>query len=127
MSYDLYFWKQMPACKDTPGAIVQAFHEGGSATDQLEQLDINAFVARVQAVFPGSELETYRHPETGEFRQLILDPEDTDWVVLVGWSNKHIEVESHGAPGETLNLFIDIAIEFDCPLYDPQTGVRYVG
>jgi hypothetical protein len=43
----------------------------------------------------------------------------------VTWSDRHVRVECSGMEGEDMNRFIDIAEEFGCRLYDPQTRTRY--
>ncbi|MFI4860419.1 MAG: hypothetical protein ACIAXF_07035 [Phycisphaerales bacterium JB063] len=124
MSYDLWFWKQKPDCVDQPGSIVTAIAQDGDYGSVCE-IDMDSLLGAVILKFPA--IEQHANPQTGKLRQLILDPKDQDWMLLVGWPSHHLEVESHGAPGEILNVFIDICWEYECPLYDPQTGTRYTG
>ena len=124
MSYDLWFWNQQEDCETAPGDIACALGEPKSV-EGLIGIDMSAFTKSIIAEFP--EIEQYHHPETGDLRQLILEAEDKSWAVLCGWDDNHFAVESHSAPGDILNRFIDVAWGFDCKLYDPQTGTRYEG
>lgn len=122
MSYDLWFWKEAADCSLGPADIANEL-ACGKKVPGLEMLDLEKVTGRIVEVFP--LIEIHRNPETGELRQLILDPADTDWVVLVAGDDFHFCVESHTAPGDILNQFIDLALEFECPLHDPQSGKRY--
>ena len=128
MSYDLWFWNQADGVTKKPGEIVLELSEAGADGQETEvsgliPLEIEGLIRRIIEEFP--EIEQHRNPETGELRQLILDPAETDWVLLVEWEDTYFQLESHSAPGSILNQFIDIGLEFGCRLYDPQTGTRY--
>ncbi len=125
MSYDLYFWRQTPDCTAKPQEVLERL-EASYKPDVpgLVRLNIPRFLARLREVLP----EIYENRTTDPDLPLQLIWKDKDGnVFLVYWSDIHVSIESHGVDGEILNKTIDVALEFDCRLYDPQTGVRYEG
>ncbi len=121
MSYDLYFWKQTTACLSAPENVIQRFLEG-QAVEGIEPLPVELVIARIKNEFPGiaeERLETSDCPV-----QLIWDdPSNGCFIALP--CQQYLCIEAHQATGEVLNRLIDLANEFDCPLYDPQTNKRY--
>lgn len=114
MSYDLWFWRQSRKCRHRPATVVQRVCEGGELQG-VAKLDFNAIRDRFAEVFPGMKDSLY-DAGTHYFNldvyppfafQIISSPPETEEVT------------------EMLNSIIDIAAEFDCSLYDPQTGERY--
>ncbi len=125
MSYDLWFWNQSTKLKKAPEDIVEEFVEG-KTVEGIKSLEIDKILGQIIEEFPDAEKEHQK--ESGELVQIVIDRNKTeDWIILVEWSGQYLCVESHGAPGEVLNQFIDISLEFGCRLYDPQTGTRYDG
>ena len=116
MSYDLLFWKQKPTCTSTPLSIYEALMEE-HAVDDLETIPAAEFISRVHQQFPG----------------IVTDGGLTYWdggqrgMFEVYSSGKHVHFCCRQLSGEDMNTLIDIAAEFDCPLYDPQTSTRYDG
>mgnify|MGYP001816391924 CR=1 FL=1 len=41
-------------------------------------------------------------------------------------THQFFRVDCYGMNGEDMNKFIDVANEFDCPLYDPQVALQLV-
>ena len=114
MSYDLWFWNQSSNCRHRPETVVQRVCEGGQLTG-LVPIELDAIKTRIAEAFPGFK-ENIFDAETYYFTidlyppyafQIVSTPPETDDVV------------------EMLNRIIDIAVEFDCRLYDPQTGERF--
>lgn len=125
MSYDLYFWRQEPECSLSPAEIVGRLEESNTPDiPGLAHLDTARLIVRLREVLP----EIYENQTTDpDFPlQLIWEDKD-DNAFLVHWSEIHVSIESHGVDGEILNKIIDVALEFGCRLYDPQTDVRYDG
>ncbi len=121
MSYDLYFWKQTPGCRASPDAIIERFSESKSV-DGVLPIDVSAVIARLKSEFPAIAENLLQLPECPV--QLIWEHE-TDGCFIALPCTTYLCIESHGASSEILNRLIDIAHEFDCPLYDPQTNERY--
>ena len=116
MSYDLDFWRYK---HDAGGnANHQDIYErlsDGQRIDVLEELPIDEIMKRVNEVF-----------STGGWKKL----DDLNWASENGafqlyTTSQLFRVDCYGMDGNDVNKFIDIASEFDCPLYDPQVGERY--
>lgn len=114
MSYDMWFWKQSSDCCLTPEDIIEKLCEG----DQLEglfELNFNKIKDRIKlefAEFDGQMFDAETHYFTLDIYtpfafQIISTPPNNDAVI------------------DMLNRIIDIAHEFECLLYDPQSGERY--
>jgi hypothetical protein len=116
MSYDLAFWKQKPTCKTPPSSIYRSLL-AGTAVDELEIIPTAKFVARIHQRFPGivedGGLVFWEGGKQGFFEMYSSD--------------RHVHFCCREMPGEEMNAFIDIAAEFQCPLYDPQDDKRYGG
>ena len=116
MSYDLAFWKQRPTCTASPSQIHGELLDG-RAVDGLETIPTDEFVARVHQCFHGIVSEgglTYW--EGGERGMFELYS-----------SGQHVHFCCRDMEGEEMNALIDIAAEFECPLYDPQVDTRFDG
>jgi hypothetical protein len=77
---------------------------------------------------PGVRLdsqETYERLSNGDLpiEQMM---EKVRQAFSEGWT-QFFRVDCGRMTGEEMNVFIDIGIEFGCPLYDPQTGQRFEG
>ena len=113
MSYDLNFWKQDPDLAIDPQSVYERLC-GGEVVEGLEDLPLEQIMARFTEVF-----------SDGWKR---VDP--SNWELLQGafqvsTTPQSFRVDCWGLTGEVMNQFIDIGLEFSCPLYDPQTGVRF--
>ncbi|CAD73707.1 hypothetical protein RB4304 [Rhodopirellula baltica SH 1] len=123
MSYDLYFWKQTSDCTLAPDVVIQRFSESQSV-DGIVPMDTAAVIARLKAEFPTIAENPLGLDECSV--QLVWEHE-TDGCFIALPCTTYLCIESHGASNEILNRLIDIANEFKCPLYDPQTNERYAG
>lgn len=114
MSYDLAFWKQKPSCTTLPANIYRSLLDG-SPVEGLEAIPTAEFVARVHRAFPGivedGALVFWEGGKRGFFEMYS--------------SGQHIHFCCRQMSGEDMNAFIDIAADFQCPLYDPQDDKRY--
>jgi hypothetical protein len=118
MSHDLDFWRY----KDNTNQEHQKTYEAlsdGETLDTVEELPIEKMKQRVADLFSKGwerldemtwEAES---DERGSF-QLFTTPQ-------------FFRVDCYGMEGEDMNHFIDIGLEFDCPLYDPQEEQRFGG
>lgn len=114
MSYDLWFWKQSKACRHRPDTVARRVCEGGTLTGVAE-LDLDAIEARIAETFPGYKNGMY-DKKTRYFTFDRYPPHAFQVVSNPPETNKQMEM---------LNTLIDVASEFGCSLYDPQTGERY--
>jgi hypothetical protein len=116
MSYDLTFWKQKPDCTAPPSSIYRELLDG-RAVDGLETIPTDEFVARIHQHFPGittdGGLTFWEGGRRGMFELYS--------------SGQHVHLCCREMSGDDMNKFIDIAAEFDCPLYDPQDDRRFDG
>jgi len=116
MSYDLDFWKYQPGVVLSHQEVYEKL-SNGSAVDGLEEIPIPKILKRVNEVFSLAGWrkidDAHWESEKGSF-EIYTTPQ-------------FLRVDCYSMAGEDMNLFIDIATEFGCPLYDPQTGERFDG
>jgi hypothetical protein len=115
MGYDLDFWKYKPHVSMDHQHVCERL-SNGEYVEGLEELPITESIERVEAVFSGDwkRLDDVTWESSSGFFQLYTTP-------------LFFRVDCYGMIGEDMNKFIDIAAEFDCPLYDPQVGQRFDG
>ena len=89
----------------------------GRAVESLETIPTAAFVARVHQKFPGiienGGLVFWEGGKRGMFELYSSD--------------QHVHFCCRQMSGDDMNALIDIAADFQCPLYDPQDDKRYDG
>jgi hypothetical protein len=116
MSYDLTFWKQKPTCTASPSHIYGELMEG-RAVDGLETIPTAEFIQRIHQRFPGittdGGLTFWEGGNRGMFELYSSD--------------RHVHVCCRQMSGDDMNTLIDVAAEFECPLYDPQEDRRFDG
>lgn len=117
MSYDLNFWKQKAGVKLDPQVVYEKLSDG-KRVKGLETLPIDQILTRFQEVFAkGWEqldpLNWERKRSKGSF-QIFTTPQ-------------YFRVDCYGMSGEDMNKIVDIGLDFDCPLFDPQVGKRFDG
>jgi hypothetical protein len=113
MSYDLNFWKQQPGSTLDPQGVYERLSEG-ELVEGLEDLPIERIMTRIAETF------------TAEWERLgPNDWESSQGSFQVSTTPQSFRVDCYGLTGEVMNLIIEIGQEFGCPLYDPQTGVRF--
>ena len=116
MSYDLTFWKQKPTCTGSPSQICRELAEG-RAVDGLEVIPTAEIIARIHHRFPGittdGGLTLWEGGKRGMFELYS--------------SNQHIHFCCRQMSDDDMNTLIDVAAEFECPLYDPQEDKRFDG
>lgn len=113
MSYGLSFWR----CK--PGVTLdhQDVYErlsNSERVDGVEDIPIDVMLDRISQSFSDwdrLDRVTFDGGDHGGF-QLFTTPQ-------------FLRVDCHQMDGEDMDRFIDLAAEFECCLYDPQTGQRY--
>jgi hypothetical protein len=113
MSYDLDFWRYKPGIKLDNRFVYDSLCEG-IVVEGLEDLPIAELIDRVRNEFSDwQRLDevTFDGGDRGGF-QLYTTPQ-------------FFRVDCYGMAGEDMNRLIEIAHEFQCPLYDPQVDQRY--
>jgi hypothetical protein len=115
MGYDLSFWKQQPAIELDPQNVYERLSEE-ERVEGLEDLPIGPILERIAEVFADGWERLDEHnweSDRGAFQ--------------VSTTPQSFRIDCYGLEGEDMNLFIDVGNEFECPLYDPQTSVRFDG
>jgi hypothetical protein len=120
LAYDLVFWLQdQVATSDEASLAYEALCEQRPVLGLLP-FPVEEFLARLATVFP----DAVREPN-GEREWVVWESNNSDASFQVEWSPVHVLatlrplVEDHG------NRLIEIAAEFNAPLYDPQIGERF--
>jgi hypothetical protein len=116
MSYDLVFWKQTSDCTKSPSQVHLLLLDGAEP-EGLLTIPVESLLDRVREVFPG----------VAEDGGLVFWEGGDRGMFEVGWSPRHILFCCRDLDGDDMNRLIDIAHEFECSLYDPQTGTRFSG
>lgn len=114
MSYQLVFWRQ-DSTAAAPEEIYSRLCNKGSA-DGLLSIDIDEIVRHVLERFPSALLRDGCVDYTAENGAFSLEISPFFFLVT-----------TYGMDGEDMNWFIDLAVQYGCRLYDPQTKVRYEG
>jgi hypothetical protein len=127
MSYFLSFWKQTSECRRSPKQIEDLLLEDPKrqALDGLEPLDTWRIAARFSEFFP--EIVDNRFSKSTELAQSEWESQDGTRSFVIDWYSLHFGIQCCTATTDELNRAIDVAIEFGCRLFDPQTGIRYEG
>lgn len=116
MSRHLAFWKYDDGIYYDNQQVYEEVCCDGKSLKGLFELPVNDILGRVNEVFSNYEkLDEYNYESTdGDFTVIV-----TEQAVLFdcSWS----------LPEPELNKIIDIMLEFDCPLYDPQISMRFDG
>lgn len=110
----MWFWKQSKTYVLAPGDIVEQICEG-KELEGLYELDFVKIQERIQKEFPEFEKNMF-DAGTHYFTIDIYLPFAFQIVSTPPTNHDVIHM---------LNRIIDIAKEFECPLYDPQSNVRY--
>ena len=114
MTRDLVFWKQKPGCTLPAAGIYRALLDG-SVIEDLETMPAAQFLERIEQRFPGLAREG----------GLVRGKRGTAGTFELLSSNQHVRIRCHRLSGADINTIIDAALEFGCPLYDPQEDKRF--
>jgi hypothetical protein len=110
MTYDLAMFKPLAGHSHAPTEVYEQLCEG-ERVDTLEDLSLDPIMASVKDRFPGAVEQLYEW----NWRR-------NDESLIITWSPQHVHFECHTPSKDTLARLIQIAADFDCLLYDPQTG-----
>lgn len=116
VSYDLSFWSQKAELGIEP-AEIQTRLLDGVRIDDVADLPIEDMRGKTAAAFSDwarVDEDMWERDGNGAAPafQLFTTPQ-------------FFHVTCYGLEGEDMNRFIDVAAEFGCPLFDPQTGERF--
>jgi hypothetical protein len=115
MSYDLNFWKYKERIYLDNQDVYERL-SNGDTVDGLEKLPIAKILQRVNSEFAD-----------GWEKLDELNWESKKGAFQIFATDHFFRIDCYDMESEDMNKFIDIANEFDCPLYDPQVGKRYDG
>ena len=112
MSYDLDFWKYKPGVSLDHQTTYERLSTG-EFVNGLEDLPIQTMVERLSQVL-------------SDWERLDENTWESDrGIIQVCTTRQFFRVDcSHGMETDDLNKIIEVAAEFECPLYDPQVGQR---
>jgi hypothetical protein len=119
VSYDLVFWRQAGPVAEPPAAIYRDLLEGRQV-DGLLELEVDGFLRAILERFP----DAVREPN-GSAEWICWSAPDAHGSFQAEWSAQHVIVFCRWLSNEDMNRLIDIALEHDCRLYDPQTDERF--
>lgn len=113
MGRQLVFWKNTESIYPDSHKVYEKICSEENIS-RLENLDINKILGRVSDVFSDWYiLDEYNfESENGSF-------------TVETYENAVLFECSESMDYSSLNKIIDIMLEFDCPLYDPQINVRF--
>ncbi len=114
MSYDLVFWKQVSECTDPPSRI-HGLLLAGVMPDGVEEIPVEKLLGRVREAFT----------DVIEVVGLAFWDGGDRGMFEVRWSPCHIHFCCRELGADEMNRLIEIAHEFECPLYDPQVDTRF--
>ena len=119
MSYDLLFWKQEAGLTLDPADVLSSIAEDKPIVG-LAGLPIREWTEAVLKAFPDA-----REEPNGSREWITWTSRDEAKSFQMEWSPVHVWVTCRPLNIDIANRFIDIASEFGCLLYDPQTGERF--
>jgi len=119
VSYDLVFWKQVPARSEDPRAVYESLATNEPSATVIE-FPVEDFLTAVVSSFAGS----VREPN-GAGERIVWENPDGKGMFEIEWSPRHIQVGLRPLDGDTANRIIDIAAGLGAPLYDPQNDERF--
>lgn len=116
MSYDLNFWKYKEGVYlDNQSVYEQVSEE--QIIEGLEDLPIENIAKDIANAFKDWNQisdDTFENPKGKGAFQIMTTPQ-------------FVRIDCYGMGGEDMNRFIDVMLEYDCPLYDPQVPQRFDG
>lgn len=116
MSYELDFWRQDEDATADPSTVYEQLLEGNSVPGIL--------------VLPTDSMRERVRQEFADWLQLdadtwAKDERETAPGFQLFTTPYLFRVDCYGLAGADMNRFIDVALEFECPLFDPQTRERF--
>jgi hypothetical protein len=119
VSYDLAFWQQHDSEARSPRELYELFLARQPVAG-IPELPIEAFLSRLMQTFPSA----VREPN-GETEWLDWSSSDARSSFQIEWTSQCVWAFLRPLIEDDANRIIDVANEFDCPLYDPQKNERF--
>ena len=119
MSYDLSFWRQTTGCGLDPLTVYNELNDEHHV-EGLVDLPIDAILGRVMQAFPAAQREP-----NGQYEWVVWISDDETQMFEITWSNQHVRADFRPLVADIANTLVDIAIDFGCAVFDPQTGERF--
>ena len=116
MSYDLAFWKYKKDVYLNNDEVYFKVSDEEEIIDGLEYIPIDNILEKIAKTF--SHWQTDDSHNYNNFNNGAGAFETYTKAQFVLFS-------CNGMEGDDLNLLIDIMLEFECPLYDPQVQERF--
>ena len=115
MSYDLNFWRYKSGIQMDHQKVYEQLSDG-QTVEGLETLPI----------------ESIRQKFATKFAVGWDQPDQNSWegdkgAFQIFTTDQFFRVDCYGLNSDTMNQIIDVLVEFECPLFDPQVGQRYDG
>jgi len=114
MSIDLNFWKCKEGAHPEPGEVYKKVCCDRETARELEVLPIEGILERIGEEFADWDRtapDTYEKADSGSF-QISAVPQA-------------VRVDCYGMSRSDRKRFSAVLSEFQCPLYDPQLGIRF--
>jgi len=114
VSYDLDFWRYKPGTTLDHQEVYQKLCDGREVAG-LETLPITDIRQAIADAFAQG------------WQQVGADSwESQTGAFQLYTTSQFVRVDCYGMAGDDMNKIIDVLLEFNCPLYDPQVGERFV-
>lgn len=113
MSYELGFWKYEKGVYLDPEEVYEQLCQGIPVAG-VETLPIEKILKKITIefiTFEQIDAYTFKSESEGSFHVTVTD--------------RFVRLDCYNMKTEDMNVFIDIMLEFDCPLYDPQLPERF--
>jgi hypothetical protein len=119
LSYDLAFWCQHESEERPPAKLYEAFVDG-QRVDGIPDLPVDEFLTRVLEAFPTATREP-----NGVSEWVVWERPDGSASFQVEWTPQCVRATFRPLNEDEANRLIDLANDFGCALYDPQTEERF--
>jgi hypothetical protein len=119
MSYELVFWRQVAMMPISSKEIDESLRRD-EIVEGLSELPVDDILSSVKEKFPSAA-----RGFNGSQESLVWQSPNEEDSFRLTWSIQHVRVDCRHVPLIEVNLIVDIAARFGCPLYDPQTGERF--
>ncbi len=114
MGIDLDFWKYKKNVHLDNQKVYEKACCDGEHVDALEALPIEKILIKIVDSFLD-----WKHLDEKTFEK------DSKGSFQIFTTSQIVRFDCYGMDEDDLNLLIDIMLEFDCPLYDPQISQRF--
>lgn len=113
MSYELGFWKYKKGVYIDPQTAYEQLCEGNPVSG-IETIPIEKILKKISI-----EFITWERTGLYDFES------ETEGSFQVTVNDQFVRIDCYEMDEEDMNVFIDIMLDFHCPLYDPQVPQRF--